>query len=257
MSETNLRMHISSAGRLRGTLISALALSFAAAWLTGAATPARADSPSVAAESLWQDALADFAAADRKQAPPPGAVLFVGSSSIRLWENLETDFHDAPVVIKRGFGGSRLTDCVKFLDRLVIGYRPRQVLLYAGDNDLAEGSTPQQVLERVEAFADGVHSRLPDTRVTFISIKPSPARRALIPQMRAANKLVREYALTHSGVDYVDVFTPMLTADGAPRRELFRDDALHLNRNGYALWRAIIRPFLEQRVAGSFAPAAR
>lgn len=210
----------------------------------GAAAQESARPPAAAAESRWQDALAAFAAADRQKAPPPGGVLFIGSSSIRLWDNLETDFREARVVIKRGFGGSRLTDCVKFLDKLVIQYRPRQVVLYAGDNDLAEGSTPQQVLERVEAFAQRLHTRLPETEVSFISIKPSPARRALIPKVRAANELVREYALAHPGVDYIDVFTPMLSTDGSPRRELFRQDALHLNEAGYALWRSIIRPHL-------------
>lgn len=199
---------------------------------------------STVGESRWEATLAAFAAADLKKAPPPGGVLFVGSSSIRLWENLETEFQGGSVVIKRGFGGSRLTDCVKLLDRLVINYRPRVVMLYAGDNDLAEGGAPEDVLERVKQFADGVHSRLPETRVTFISIKPSPARRSLIAKARAANRLVQEYAAAHPKVDYIDVFTPMLTADGSPRRDLFRKDALHLNEAGYALWRSIIRPFV-------------
>jgi lysophospholipase L1-like esterase len=197
-----------------------------------------------AAADRWEETLAAFAAADLKNAPSPGSVLFVGSSSIRLWDNLEEQFKDARV-LKRGFGGSRLTDCVKHLDRLVITYQPRLVMLYAGDNDLAEGGSPEEVLERVKAFADGVHGRLPETQVTFISIKPSPARRALIHKARAANELVRAYAETHPKVDYIDVFTPMLAADGAPRAELFRKDALHLNDQGYALWRKIISPFVQ------------
>ena len=201
------------------------------------------ESRQAAGEAGWEDALATFAAADLKQRPEPGGVLFVGSSSIRLWDTLETEFADARV-IKRGFGGSRLSDCVKLLDRLVIKYRPRTVMLYAGDNDLAEGATPEEVLQRVKAFADGVHSRLPETKVTFISIKPSPARRALIGKARMANKLVHQYAEAHPRVDYIDVFTPMLAADGTPRRELFRKDALHLNDAGYALWRTVIRPFV-------------
>jgi lysophospholipase L1-like esterase len=191
----------------------------------------------------WNEALAAFAAADVKQAPPSGGVLFVGSSSIRLWDNLESDFDDARVV-KRGFGGSRLSDCVRHLDRLVINYRPRLVMLYAGDNDLAEGGMPQTILDRFKEFTQGVHRRLPDTRVAFISIKPSPARRALISRARAANQLVREYADAHPGVEYIDVFTPMLGADGSPRRDLFRTDDLHLNEAGYALWRSLIRPFV-------------
>jgi len=214
----------------------------------GSAAFALAQSPlpgvsAQAAADRWEETMAAFAAADLKNAPPVGGVVFVGSSSIRLWNDLEEQFEDARV-LKRGFGGSRLTDCVKHLDRLVIAYQPRLVMLYAGDNDLAEGGSPEEILERVKAFADGVHGRLPDTQVTFISIKPSPARRALIGKARAANELVRAYAETHPRVDYIDVFTPMLAADGAPRAELFRKDALHLNDQGYALWRKIISPFV-------------
>jgi lysophospholipase L1-like esterase len=206
-------------------------------------TVAFARTPEAATPDHWEDALAAFAAADLKNAPEPGAVLFVGSSSIRLWDGLEEQFEDARV-LKRGFGGSRLTDCVKHLDRLVVNYRPRVVLLYAGDNDLAEGGSPEDVLARVQAFAEGVHGRLPETRVMFISIKPSPARRALLHKARAANDLVRAYADRHPLVDYVDVFTPMLAVDGSPRAELFRKDQLHLNDQGYALWRKIIRPLV-------------
>lgn len=220
------------------------AVAICAAAICAAGTAAHAvQSTRASADSRWEATLAAFAAEDLKQAPPSGGVLFVGSSSIRLWENLESEFQDARV-IKRGFGGSRLSDCVKLLDRLVIKYRPRTVMLYAGDNDLAEGGTPEDVLNRVRAFADGVHSRLPETQVTFISIKPSPARRTLIGKARTANRLVQEYAASHPKVDYIDVFTPMLSSDGSPRGELFRKDALHLNQAGYALWRSVIRPFV-------------
>jgi lysophospholipase L1-like esterase len=224
--------------KMRG-LISAGVVLLAAA----SAAVAFARTPAAATADSWEEALAAFAAADLKHAPEPGAVLFVGSSSIRLWDGLEEQFEDARV-LKRGFGGSRLTDCVKHLDRLVVNYRPRLVLLYAGDNDLAEGGSPEDVLTRVQAFAEGVHGRLPETRIMFISIKPSPARQALLHKARAANDLVRAYADKHPLVDYVDVFTPMLAADGSPRAELFRKDKLHLNDQGYALWRKIIRPLV-------------
>lgn len=224
----------------RNSLILAALCLLAAAPL--ASSPAHGASESPPADR-WEDTLAAFAAADLRKAPPADSVLFVGSSSIRLWNTLEKQFEAAPV-LKRGFGGSRLTDCVKHLDRLVVQYQPRVVLLYAGDNDLAEGGSPDDVLTRFQAFTKGVHGRLPDTRIVFISIKPSPARRALIDKVRVANELVRAYADAHPRVDYVDVFTPMLAADGAPRVELFRKDALHLNDDGYALWGEIIRPFV-------------
>jgi lysophospholipase L1-like esterase len=196
------------------------------------------------ATALWDGPLAAFAAADDKHAPPPNGVLFVGSSSIRLWDGLETDFAALPVVINRGFGGSRLSDCVHYLDRLVIRYRPRLVLVYAGDNDLAEGRTGADVLRQFEAFVDGVRAALPETRIAFISIKPSPARASLLPEIRRANALVEQFSAAHPGVAYVDVYTPMLAADGSPRRELFRSDALHLNSTGYALWKSVISRYV-------------
>jgi lysophospholipase L1-like esterase len=196
------------------------------------------------AKAMWEAPLAVFAAADSKQAPPPGGVLFVGSSSIRLWDGLQSDFSALPVVINRGFGGSTLSDCVHYLDRLVIPYRPRLVLVYAGDNDLALGRTAADVLRQFEAFVDGVQTALPQTRIAFISIKPSPARAALLPEIHRANRLVEQFAAAHPGVQYIDIYTPMLAADGQPRRELFRPDALHLNATGYALWRSVISHYV-------------
>ncbi len=201
----------------------------------GAADVTRAAAP-------WDAAFAAFAAADAANPPAAGGVLFVGSSSIRLWSDLAKQFKSLPVVINRGFGGSQLSDCVKNLSRLVLRYRPRTVLVYAGDNDLAAGSSPKEVLRRFTAFVDGVHRELPDTNIDFISIKPSPSRIDLLPQIRATNALIRDYAAAGDNVEFIDVYTPMLDASGGPRRELFRADALHLNADGYALWKAVIAP---------------
>jgi len=195
-------------------------------------------------DTVWDAAMEAFAAEDHEHAPPPGGIVFVGSSSIRLWKGLEHQFRDEPVIIKRGFGGSRLSDCVHYLDRLVIRYNPSMVLVYAGDNDLAEGRTPEQVLQEFEAFAHGVHQALPTTRIAFISVKPSPARAALIPNMRKTNSLVRQYTTGKPWLDFIDVFTPMTDPEGAPRSELFQPDALHLNDLGYALWKEAIKPHL-------------
>lgn len=210
--------------------------------LAGAAVAGSA--PPVIPDASWEQTLAAFDALDREHAPRPGGVLFVGSSSIRLWDSLQKDFAALPVVINRGFGGSKLSDCVRHLDRLVVPYRPRLVLVYAGDNDLAGGRTPEDVLARFKAFAEGVHASLPATRIAFISIKPSPARAHLLPDIRRANALVRDYAATVPNTEFIDVFTPMLAADGGPRPELFRADALHLNATGYALWRTVIAPYV-------------
>ena len=166
----------------------------------------------------------------------------MGSSSIRLWNDLESQFGGRPVVIKRGFGGSKMSDCTRYLGRLVMPYKPRMVLVYAGDNDIAEGKSPSDVLASFQKFVEGIQKELPATRIAYISIKPSPARAALIPQIRETNRLIQRYISEKENLDFVDVFTMMLDADGRPRPELFRADALHLNEIGYSLWRGIIAP---------------
>ncbi|ARP85490.1 SGNH/GDSL hydrolase family protein [Bordetella genomosp. 9] len=198
----------------------------------------------LAADHRWDESLAAFAAADRANPPAPGGVLFVGSSSIRLWNGLETEFRSLPVVVKRGFGGSRMLDCTRHLRQLVEPYRPRLVLVYAGDNDLAEGRTPRQVLQSFAAFVEGVRQSLPATRIAYISIKPSPARAALMPSIRETNDLIRAYTLQTRNTDFIDVYTPMLDTQGRPRPELFREDALHLNAAGYDLWKRVISAHL-------------
>ncbi|WP_291118660.1 SGNH/GDSL hydrolase family protein [Hydrogenophaga sp.] len=193
-----------------------------------------------AIDPRWSSSFEAFAAADLKQAPQPGGVVFVGSSSIRLWNDLETSFADQPVVIKRGFGGSQLLDCVKLVNRLVLPYKPRMVVVYAGENDLSEGATPRDVLERFTAFVRAVKAELPDSRIAFVSIKPSPSRAGMLAAVRETNELIKAYSVTEPQLDFIDVFSSMLGADGQPRPELFLGDRLHLNAEGYALWQRII-----------------
>ena len=188
-----------------------------------------------------------FEAEDRRRPPPRDAVLFVGSSSIRLWTTLADDFPAVPV-INRGFGGSELADSVRYAHRIVTPYAPPQIVLYAGDNDLAAGKTPAQVSTDLVAFVRTVRAALPRVPVAFISIKPSPSRLLLMKRIRKANELIREFARDDPCLAFIDVFTPMLDAAGRPRAELFIEDALHLNRTGYELWAAVIRPYvIEQR----------
>lgn len=193
-----------------------------------------------AIDPRWAASFEAFAAADLKLAPQPGGVVFVGSSSIRLWNDLETSFSDQPVVIKRGFGGSQLLDCVKLVNRLVLPYKPRMVVVYAGENDLSEGASPRDVLERFTAFVRAVKAELPDSRIAFVSIKPSPLRAGMIPAVRETNELIRAYSVTEPRLDFIDVHSAMLDANGQPRPELFQADRLHMNAEGYALWRQII-----------------
>lgn len=190
----------------------------------------------------WEKEIEAFERQDAKQMPPENAVLFVGSSSIRLWKLAES-FPDLDV-INRGFGGSQLADAVFFAERIVIAYRPRLVVLYAGDNDLAAGKKPRQVLADFKQFATKVKAALPETRIAYLSIKPSIKRRALIDQIRETNAAIRKYVSQEERLSYVDMFQPMLTADGEPRPELFQADGLHLNAEGYKLWAMALRPTL-------------
>lgn len=197
-----------------------------------------------AVASPWKDSFDSFAAADKLRAPPPDGVVFVGSSSIRLWNDLEEQFDTLPRVIKRGFGGSRMSDCAEHRRQLVIAYKPRLVIVYAGDNDLAEGRTPEQVLASYAAFVDGVRKELPATRIAYLSIKPSPLRASLMPLARETNTLIAAYSASQTNLDYIDVYSKMLDDSGSPRAELFLADALHLSDAGYALWKSVIASHL-------------
>lgn len=191
----------------------------------------------------WEAEIRKFEEADQQNPPPKGAVLFIGSSSIRLWKDLAADFRSTNV-INRGFGGSEIADSVYYADRIVIPYQSRMVVLCAGENDLANGKTPQQVFEDYKEFVDRIQPQLPNVRIAFISIKPSPIHGRLIQQVRQVNQMIEDYAPQGGELMYIDVFTPMLEEDGKPRSELFTDDRLHLNEKGYRLWKSVITPYI-------------
>jgi len=208
-----------------------------------AAASAHAASAQPAEGDRWAADMRAFAEADTKAPPPKGGVVFVGSSSIRLWD-LAAAFPGLPV-LNRGFGGSQLADSVRHADVLVLKHAPRTVVLYAGDNDLNAGKTPAQVMADFEAFVARVHGALPDTRIAFVAIKPSLARWSLIDKVREANAGVREICAGDDRLGFIDVDGPMLGYDAKPRADLFVADGLHLSPKGYALWTTLTRPFVE------------
>lgn len=194
--------------------------------------------------AIWSKDIAAFEAADRAQPPAPGAVLFIGSSSIRFWTSVANDFPEVRT-INRGFGGSEINDSTYFADRIVAPYKPSAIVMYAGDNDIAAGDSPAFVLKEFQAFVRKARSVDPGVPIAFIAIKPSMARKALLPQIREANEKIRDWAATQSGVSYLDIFTPMLGPDGQPQLKWFRPDGLHMNRSGYALWIGIVKPWVD------------
>jgi lysophospholipase L1-like esterase len=181
-----------------------------------------------------------FEAWDSQNAVPDDAVLFVGSSSIRMWPTAES--FPGLMVVNRGFGGSHISDVNHFAERIVLRYSPRLIVLYAGDNDVADGKSPRQVVEDFRAFVELVHRRLPETRILYLPIKPSLARWDNWPQMGVANSAVEKMAINDDRLDYVDTATVLLSRDGRPRPELFLDDGLHLNAEGYRIWNDTLRP---------------
>jgi lysophospholipase L1-like esterase len=196
----------------------------------------------------FAEEIAVFTGQDKAHAPPVKPVLFVGSSSIRLWTNLTADFPQYPV-LNRGFGGSHLSDVNALFDQVVLPYHPRAIILYAGDNDIASGKTASIVRADFDTFIAKVHAQLGAIPVAFIEIKPSPSRRQFMTTQREANRLIEEKARQSQNLAVIKVFDAMLDAKGEPRTELFINDQLHLNAKGYALWRTIVNDYLAGHVA--------
>ena len=185
-------------------------------------------------KNRWESNIVAFEKRDKESPPPKNAILFVGSSSIRGWK-LDKYFPDLKT-INRGFGGSQMSDSLHYADRIVIPHQPKIVVVYAGDNDIAAGESAEQVRDDYVAFVKKVRSKLPETRVLFVAIKPSIKRWKLVTEMRRANKMVREIAAKDPLQDYIDIDSPMIGGDGKPKPELFAKDGLHLSHEGYLMW---------------------
>jgi len=203
--------------------------------------------PAVSAQG-WEPAIRDFEEQDKVHPPKPGCIVFAGSSSFRFWDTLVSDMKPLDV-INRGFGGSEFSDLDMYAQRIVVAYRPSAVVVYEGDNDLAEGSskTPEMVANDFRKFVQTVHAALPDTWIYILAIKPSKLRWKQWPQMKAANKLMQNYAATQKNVQYIDIATSMFDANGNLPGDLFKSDGLHPTARLYAMWTAIIKPILLQR----------
>ncbi len=191
----------------------------------------------------WQSEINVFLRSDAAAFPPPSSVLFMGSSSIRLWDLKK--YFPGLSVINRGFGGSCLAESTYYADRIAFPYRPRLIVLYSGENDIAALRTPEAVASDLAEFLAASASGLPGVPVVYISMKPSPARWQLWPRMREANAAAEAACGAAAGCSYVDAASAMLGPDGRPRPELFRpEDGLHMSDAGYRLWADILFPLL-------------
>ena len=208
----------------------------------GAAEQAPSEAPSPCKPEVWQGAMAEFEKQDAQKPAPQDIVVFVGSSSIRMWD-LAKWFPDMPT-LNRGFGGSQICDAAHFADVLVIKHKPRAVVFYSGDNDVAAGKTAEQVHADFCEFMKKLRADLPETPVVFISIKPSIARWKMRDTMREANRLIAGERRRDKHLEYVNVWPAMLGEDGQPRKDIFLEDGLHMNDAGYRLWVDLVSPLL-------------
>ena len=215
----------------------------ALALLVVASSPTIATSVAQATPTQWEPAIRAFEAADIAAPPAKGGIVFIGSSSIRLWTSLATDFPGMPVM-NRGFGGSQLPEVTAYVDRIVTPYQPRQVVVYCGGNDIDGGRKPLEVLADYQALVRAIRAGSPMVRIAYISIAPNPARWPQIEQVRLTNQIIKAWTATDPRLTYIDVHAAMLNSDGLPKPDIFVADRLHMNSKGYAIWRAIVGPHL-------------
>ena len=194
--------------------------------------------------AFW-DEIQNFKKEDSLHFPPRHAILFVGSSSFRKWTDFQNYF-PGYTIINRGFGGSTLPDMIRYADDIIFTYKPKQIFIYCGDNDLAASDTVSAatVFIRFQQLFNMIRNKLPDASVVFISIKPSPSRLKLMPKMEAANEMIKKFLSKKSKTGFVDVYHKMLKADGTPMDDIFMEDKLHMTAKGYKIWQKEIQPYL-------------
>jgi len=203
--------------------------------------------PRVTAQTAekWDPAIQKFEEGDKVSPPPQNGVLFIGASSIVRW-NLPEYFPELGAkAINRGFGGSQSVDAVRYVDRIVVPYHPRVVVYYAGDNDVEANIPAQEIAHQFALFDQKVHAALPQTRIVFISIKPSIRRWKWIDTIKSANAMVKEYCATHPNLAFMDIEQQMLGADGKPNPALLVEDGLHMTPAGYKIWTAALKPLVK------------
>ena len=191
----------------------------------------------------WEKEITAIENRDARTDSNKHGIVFVGSSSIRKWTSLTEDFPEHHV-LNHGFGGSQLSDAVYFADRLVLAYEPTFIVVYAGGNDINAKKTPEQVFESYCAFVTRIRETQPETPIAYISIAGNPKRWSQVPEVIKTNGMIETFTKQHPGLLFIDVFHPMLALNGLPRPEIFSNDNLHMNAEGYKLWAKIVGPYL-------------
>ncbi len=197
-------------------------------------------------QPAFYDEIMAFKKQDSLNPPPKGAILFVGSSSFTKWKNVQNMF-PAYTIINRGFGGSSLPDVIHYADDVIFPYQPKQIVIYCGENDVASGNVDSKLVsERFKTLFDLIRSKMPGVPIIFISMKPSPSREKFAPIVVQGNQIIKNFLWTQSNVIYLDVYKLMLDANGKARPELFLEDMLHMNQEGYKIWQQALLPYLKR-----------
>ncbi len=191
----------------------------------------------------WEKEIAAFEVSGKKKPPPKGSILFIGSSTIRMWTTLAADFSGHPV-INRGFGGSQIVDSTHFAERIIFPYAPKQILLRAGGNDINAGKSPEQAFDDYKAFVAAVHAKLPDTEIAYIGLCPTIARIKQVADGDRLSALIIAESAKNPKLKFIDCASMTLGPDGQPRADLFIKDGLHFNEHGYKLLAERVRPFI-------------
>jgi len=193
---------------------------------------------------FWDDVQA-FKHQDSIQMPPQHAILFVGSSSFTKWTDVQNYF-PGYTILNRGFGGSSLPDVIRYENDVIFKYKPKQIVLYCGENDLAasDSVTAQMVFDRFKKLFSDIRKRFSNIPFVYISLKPSPSRWELREKMIAANNAIKNYLSKKKNTVFVDVYHKMLGPNGTPIKEIYVEDNLHMNAKGYGIWKKEIQPVL-------------
>lgn len=191
----------------------------------------------------WEETIRKFEQSDQESAPQPGAILFVGSSSIAMWKDI-ADYFPKHRVLNRGFGGSNFTDLIHYADRVIFPYKPSMIFVYEGDNDIAQGDSAGKILENAKKLRGMIRKAAGNTPVIFISPKPSIARWNMKSAYETVNEQLRKYAESEPETEFADVWTASLGKDGKVLDYIFLDDNLHMNAKGYRIWQKVLLPYL-------------
>jgi lysophospholipase L1-like esterase len=190
--------------------------------------------------------IAAFKKQDSIAFPPANAILFVGSSSFTMWKDVQQYF-PGYTIINRGFGGSSLTDLTGYAGDVIFPYKPKQIIIYCGENDFAGNDSlfPAQVAERFFELFRLIRSRVKKVHIAYVSMKPSPSRAHLMPKFNVANIMIREFLKRKKHTAFINVYHKMLDKKGRPLTGIFLEDMLHMNAKGYAIWQPLIQKVLK------------